>query len=1071
MRDRLAVHSPISLEKIPFKTGKPGRILWYHCGPAVYDSSHMSHARSLISLDIIRRILADFFDYNVYFVMNVKKMNAKIIDDMVAFNVRDPDLLTSYEDGNSCSCVDFIEKYIFEDSSDINSIGYDIKFVSRGSEMVKPDQDKEMNFVQISDALSRYSWRQLRLAFLLHPWNETFDYNDKTMEEALYFEAKLNKFLSSIEDALMNETYTYKSSTRDNNIEIKFKEIKEVINHALCDNFDTKSALDAIVAFIHEVQIYLTDNPNPKKETLVDIKNYIVNLFKIFGAWEKDTKPGLTLASLAEYGSPNLDELIIKSRDVFNQTMARFGLDKKECHILKECNQLDIKENQKSNAEEVQILKEAQRLIPPPQIYFNLIDNYAQFGGKIESIDDGKDRKVDDPFLHKLIKLHEQRERRDKLVVYNSISRKKEPFLTKNSGKILWYNCGPTVYDSSHMGHARSYISLDIIRRILAGYFGYDIDFVMNITDIDDKIIKKARQLYLYEKYRSEVSSGQLNEKVFREDIQNAITYYENKLTKEEDPDKKAMMTRLFDGCKVFDGLNVAENLEKCKEVLYEYLDFKNGSSVTDNDIFIDVPRKYESEFFDDMVELNVAGPGRLTRVSEYVPQIVDYIEKIIKNGYAYESNQSVYFDTIKFSSSPKHEYAKLVPEAVGDLKALSEGEGVLSTGGDSVKDKKHPNDFALWKKSKPGEPSWESPWGKGRPGWHIECSVMASDTLGDTLDIHSGGYDLKFPHHDNEMAQSEAYYDTGDNWVNYFLHTGHLTISGCKMSKSLKNFITIKDALSKHSWRQLRLAFLLHTWNATLDYSDETMKDAISFEKYLNEFLLSIEDALLNEASSYKKSRRDGDIMIKFEEVKQSIEDALCDNFDTKLALRYVSSLISDVYIYLKDNLSPNRKILIDVKHYIINLMRIFGAWEKDELADVKLPPQGQLDLKSKEEQILEKIQELANFRLEMRQFGLERKENEVLTECDALRQNLMDLGVKLEDRETAGQMLTKIRFMDKEVLLKEIQEKKNQEEAKILEKERKKKELEEAQRIKDAQKAIPPSQLFINQTDKYSQ
>ena len=190
--------------------------------------------------------------------------------------------------------------------------------------------------------------------------------------------------------------------------------------------------------------------------------------------------------------------------------------------------------------------------------------------------------------------------------------------------------------------------------------------------------------------------------------------------------------------------------------------------------------------------------PNVLTRVSEYVPEIIEFIQNIINNGFAYESNGSVYFDTIKFSNCDNHYYAKLVPEAFGDAKALAEGEGDLS---DQTTEKRNPTDFALWKLSKPGEPSWDSPWGKGRPGWHIECSAMAGAIFGTNIDIHSGGTDLKFPHHDNEIAQSEAAF-CNNNWVNFFLHSGHLHIQGCKMSKSLKNFITIKDALKKYTSR-----------------------------------------------------------------------------------------------------------------------------------------------------------------------------------------------------------------------------------------------------------------------------
>ena len=191
------------------------------------------------------------------------------------------------------------------------------------------------------------------------------------------------------------------------------------------------------------------------------------------------------------------------------------------------------------------------------------------------------------------------------------------------------------------------------------------------------------------------------------------------------------------------------------------------------------------------MDALNILPPDCLTRVSEHVAEHVPFVQKIIDSGFGYESNGSVYFDVAKFDADPGHHYAKLVPEAFGNQSALKEGEGDLTVAGDG--EKRSDNDFAVWKNSKPGEPSWESPWGRGRPGWHIECSVMASEILGESMDIHSGGVDLKFPHHDNELAQSEAYHGN-DHWIRYFLHSGHLTIAGCKMSKSLKNFITIQE-------------------------------------------------------------------------------------------------------------------------------------------------------------------------------------------------------------------------------------------------------------------------------------
>jgi cysteinyl-tRNA synthetase len=227
------------------------------------------------------------------------------------------------------------------------------------------------------------------------------------------------------------------------------------------------------------------------------------------------------------------------------------------------------------------------------------------------------------------------------------------------------------VYDDSHLGHARTYVSFDIIKRIMTDYFGYNVKLVMNITDIEDKIIRKS--------------------------------------------------------------------IEQGRD-------------------FNELSRYYETSFLDDMRRLNVALPETITRVSEFVPEIVDYIVKIIDNGYAYESNGSVYFDVTKFKNEPNHTYAKLEPTSATNKELRDEGEGVLTSA--DASEKRSEQDFALWKKSKEGEPNWDSPWGLGRPGWHIECSAMASAIFKKyPIDIHSGGVDLRFPHHDNEIAQSEAYY------------------------------------------------------------------------------------------------------------------------------------------------------------------------------------------------------------------------------------------------------------------------------------------------------------------------
>ena len=313
----------------------------------------------------------------------------------------------------------------------------------------------------------------------------------------------------------------------------------------------------------------------------------------------------------------------------------------------------------------------------------------------------------------------------------------------------------------------------------MSNYFGYDIFYVMNITDLDDKIIKRARQNYLYEGY---LKDNHPLDKILA-DCNLVITHFAEVVQKTEDPDKRNMQQKLFDklkaavanieaAVKTKDETKISEAKEVLlrdgKDLVSDWLDKQHGSTVTDNNIFGDLPKYWEEEYHKDMAALNVLPPDCLTRVREYVPEIVEYIEKIIERGYAYESNGSVYFDVAKFDANPDHHYAKLVPEAIGDAAALAEGEGDLSA---APSEKRSDRDFALWKKSKPGEPSWPSGWGQGRPGWHIECSVMASAVLGESMDIHSGGYDLKFPHHDNELAQVITY---SDLMLLYSLYIAH---------------------------------------------------------------------------------------------------------------------------------------------------------------------------------------------------------------------------------------------------------------------------------------------------------
>ncbi|MEQ2288704.1 Cysteine--tRNA ligase, cytoplasmic, partial [Ameca splendens] len=658
-----------------------------------------------------------------------------------------------------------------------------------------------------------------------------------------------------------------------------------------------------------------------------------------------------------------------------------------------------------------------------------------------------------------------------------------EPFVPQKGNKVTWYCCGPTVYDASHMGHARSYISFDILRRILRDYFKYDVLYCMNITDIDDKIIKRARQNFLLDQYREK----QPKPAEILQDVLRARVPFQEQLASTTDPDKKQMLERL--DAAVTSALQplqgVVESkaadevlqalaqvlLEKSKDLLSDWLDKQSGSEVTENSIFSVLPKYWEGEFHKDMEALSVLPADVLTRVSEYVPEIVEFVRKIISNGYGYESNGSVYFDTQKFDSSPQHSYAKLVPEAVGDQKALQEGEGDLSISADRLSEKKSQNDFALWKASKPGEPSWESPWGKGRPGWHIECSAMAGSILGESMDIHGGGFDLRFPHHDNELAQSEAFFEN-DYWVRYFLHTGHLTIAGCKMSKSLKNFITIKDALAKNTARQLRLAFLMHSWKDTLDYSSNTMESAVQYEKFMNEFFLNVKDILrapTDLTGRFEKwEAAEVELNNSFYDRKSAVHQALCDNVDTRTAMEEMRVLVSHSNSYIagrkSSKLRPNRLLLESIATYLTNMLKIFGAIEGSD--PIGFPVGGQtVDLEST---VMPYLAVLSDFRENVRKIAREQKVTPLLQLCDVIRDNtLPELGVRLEDHE--GQP-TVVKLVDKETLLKEKEEKKKMEEEKKRKKEEAARKKQEQEMAKLAKMKVPPCEMFRSEPDKYS-
>ncbi|XP_053515864.1 probable cysteine--tRNA ligase, mitochondrial isoform X2 [Artibeus jamaicensis] len=374
--------------------------------------------------------------------------------------------------------------------------------------------------------------------------------------------------------------------------------------------------------------------------------------------------------------------------------------------------------------------------------------------------------------------------------VYNSLTQRKDSLIVGSADAASWYSCGPTVYDHAHLGHACSYVRFDIIRRILTTVFGCNIIMVMGITDVDDKIIKRANEM--------KISPASL------------------------------------------------ANL-------------------------------YEEDFKQDMAALKVLPPTVYLRVTENIPQIISFIEGIIANGHAYSTAEgNVYFDL----QSRGDKYGKLVGVVPGPV----------AEPGDS--DKRHPSDFALWKAAKPQEVFWASPWGSGRPGWHIECSTISSLVFGSQLDIHSGGIDLAFPHHENEIAQCEVFHQC-QQWGNYFLHSGHLHVKGKeeKMSKSLKNYITIKDFLKTFSPDVFRFFCMRSSYRSAIDYSDGTMLEA--------EHLLLAVAAFVQDARAYMKGQlacgpiREDVLWDRLSRTKTAVKAALADDFDTPRAVDAIMDLI----------------------------------------------------------------------------------------------------------------------------------------------------------------------------------
>ncbi|RKP25303.1 tRNA synthetases class I (C) catalytic domain-containing protein, partial [Syncephalis pseudoplumigaleata] len=692
----------------------------------------------------------------------------------------------------------------------------------------------------------------------------------------------------------------------------------------------------------------------------------------------------------------------------------------------------------------------------------------------------GESTKVKQPDWHQPVNAQEV----PALRLLNSLTKTKTPLVPRTGKKLTWYNCGPTVYDVSHMGHARLYVTIDIMRRVLEDYFNYDIQFVMNITDIDDKIILRARQNHLFEqlKGRTTAITGELVAQVddaFGSFVAQKLGRFDASLADAsavwaawpafaekaanidavpgavDDPKlpmhlsaakaayaAMASAKAALNGGSAVDAAAAQQLLEGARDVVMPWLDAQQGHAVTRPEIFRELAAYWEGEYMKDMAALNVRPCNVLTRVSEYVPEIVRYVEGIIQNGYAYEAEGSVYFDTRSFDGQRGHHYAKLAPWSAGSTSLLEEGEGSL---GAKLSGKRNPADFALWKRSKPGEPAWDSPWGSGRPGWHIECSVMASEVLGSCMDIHSGGIDLAFPHHDNELAQSEAYHEC-QQWVNYFVHPGHLHIEGQKMSKSLKNFISIREALEKYTARQLRLCFLMQQWDSPLDFKASTMDYIIGTEKTFNNFFTNVSAYIeewkavaLKSSGQHQYREAEKELMQSLADTQAKVHAALCDSIDTPTAMRELLDIVNRANIYLGAQSTPYVPLLENIAQYITKMFKVFGL--VNDGVDIGFG-RGVGD-GGEGDTVMPYLRVLSQFRDNVRELARGKADHKQLLElCDRLRdEELVELGVMLDDRE-GGRGKALVKLVDREELIRERDEKRRKQAKKLAqaaEKERK--------------------------------
>jgi cysteinyl-tRNA synthetase len=459
------------------------------------------------------------------------------------------------------------------------------------------------------------------------------------------------------------------------------------------------------------------------------------------------------------------------------------------------------------------------------------------------------------------------------LRIYNTLSKKTENFEPLNPPEVNIYVCGPTVYDYFHIGNARTFITADMIRRYLL-YRGYKVKFVMNVTDVDDKIINKS----IEEKVSSEV-----------------------------------------------------------------------------------VAKKYSDAFFEDLRSLKILGADIYPTATGHMKEIISMISALVDKKFAYNVDGNVFYDISKFK-----EYGKLSGKKIDELEA---GARV-----DIDESKKNPLDFSLWKKAKEGEPYWESPWGKGRPGWHIECSAMSCKHLGETFDIHIGGNDLIFPHHENEIAQSEA--ANGKPFVKFWIHLGFLNINKEKMSKSLGNFFTARDVVRKYRAEAIRLFLAQAYYRGPLDFSDELLTAS---EKGL-EKLDNLVDKINYELEKNNQSGVNPEIDI--EKFESKFKEVMDDDFNSAQAIAVIFDFVKEANRIIADNQNLSKTFYEKLKNFLSRtasgVFAICDFEKKPEAVDGVL-----------EKNLIELLIEIRT----------DAKKNKNYKLSDVIRDKLSEMGIILQD------------------------------------------------------------------------